>query len=146
MALVGAPHRVNVAHEPDEWIEIRGIDYDERKIAKQAAFKSAVADMSNLKEAMAELEAMRGDRDTPEREPVRTREAVLAAWDWPTLFDFALLSWSYAPEKPPIWKGQDERTLEFIAATILERSGVDVPPLPGELSAEKNSSALSIAP
>lgn len=146
MALVGSPHRVNVAHEPDEWIEIRGIDYDERKAAKQEAFKAAVTDMSNLKEAMAELEAIRGDHDMPEREPVRTREMVLAAWHWPTLFDLALRSWSYTPEKPPIWKGQDERTLEFIAAAILERSGVDVPPRPGEDSAEKNSSVLSTAP
>lgn len=146
MGLVGATEKIAVPDEPEQWIAVRGLTWDERKAAKREAFKAAVADMSDMSEAMAELNRIRGEQaQTPDGDDTPTREAVLAGFHWPTVLQ-ALEDWSYDARDGagrPDWTRADNRLLEFCVASVLEASGYDVP---GGERPMGNSSAPSTAP
>lgn len=130
MALVGASERIAVPGEPNEWITVRGLSWDERKTAKREAFKAAVADMTDMAEAMAELQKLRGEQDQAARDDTPTRETVLNSFHWPTVLEAGLTEWSYGAVRGdgrPDWPRADNRLLEFALACILEASGFDVP-------------------
>ena len=130
MGLVGASEKIAVPGEPNEWIVVRGLGWDERKAAKREAFKAAVADMSDMAEAMAELNRIRGEQaQTPDGDDTPTREAVLTGFHWPTVLEAGLVDWSYDAKTDgrPDWSRADNRLLEFCVASVLEASGYDVP-------------------
>lgn len=147
MGLVGASEKLAIPNEPDEWIVVRGLGWDERKVAKREAFKAAVADMTDMAEAMAELNRIRGEQpETPDGNDTPTREAVLAGFHWPTVLDAGLVDWSYdarTAEGRPDWSRADNRLLEYCVASVLEASGYDVP---GGERPMGNSSAPSTGP
>lgn len=131
MGLVGASEKIAIPFEAEQWIVVRGLGWDERKTAKREAFKAAVADMTDMAEAMAELNRIRGEQaQTPDGDDAPTREAVLTGFHWPTVLEAGLMDWSYDARDGagrPDWGRADNRLLEFCVASVLEASGYDVP-------------------
>ena len=132
--------RVDVPHEAEQWVEIRGLVYAERREAQRLALveaQRAVVEDKDLTLAIRDLRAEFSD-DGPAREP--TVDDVLGMWHWPTVLTHGLARWSYSGDEAPDGTRQDERTLKFVVRSILERSGVE---FPGEETPTKNSSARS---
>lgn len=139
MALIGNSTRIDIPGEPGQWLEIRGLDYLQRREARKVALANIASDLADYAEIQKyraeKAEAADSDNADDDTEP--TRDQVLAGFDWPTVTRYGLTAWSYDGELKPL--ELDEGTLKFAVASILAASGVAVP----EDDTEGNSSAPS---
>ena len=130
--LTGYTKRVEIPHEPGQWVEIRQLS--KRQKEKAADVKTDIA-LGKAKAMGPELMATIQNAQPS----AIVREPTVDAYDWATVLTFGIAAWSYA-ESVTVEniEALDETTADWAFKTILAFSG---PPSEDE---RKNDSPPSI--
>ncbi len=133
-----APERIDLPHEPGEWIEIRKLSGTQLQHAQAAKRHEGVQNMRELGAdiAQAVIAAQRGDSTNgniskADVDAARAENDAdpLAAYDRRTLLLEGIVGWSYKdntsaksiPVTPQNIDDLDEETMQFIALALVKR-------------------------
>lgn len=140
--------RIELPHEPGEWVDVRMLSSEQIKRARMAAQREGIAYMRDLGgELVRELQSIApGGERAAEAEEIRAEIAVetatnpLAGLDRLTLLEEGIVKWSYYDTKPLAKDiaDLDEETAQYIAERIAPR--------PRTAADQKNGSAPSTTP
>ena len=131
MLIGSSVERVDIPHEPGEWVEVRKLSY---KTLARAAFLRSDANIQNMKAMGGDLlEAMRSARERAGQDApsATTTEPVNPdAYDMDLVLIAGTLRWSYGvPVTTDTIADLDDRTAQWLQRTILQRSVAPIDPV-----------------
>lgn len=122
MALTkGVTRKVEIPHEPDQWMELRHLSYRQLDEARQAKLDELFGFLRKTK-----------DLTLPKPDDDKAAADRLAAYDVPTLLRHGIVAWSYGDAVTP--DDLDAKTADWAAREILALS------MPDEAAVGKGSS------
>ena len=122
--------RVDLPHEPGEWVQMRYPSYLHLQEARQARIKAAMESMAGLDDGLFQRLAKAAPPSAAESED------PLLVYEWRTILGALIVSWSYAEEVTP------ETIAELDEDTIRVLMGAAVPQKRSD-DGQKNGSELS---
>lgn len=114
MALVNISKvvRLDIPHEPEEWVEVRPVTGYEMDEAEDAITVDYVKKFGSSLDVLIKYAS---ERESTER------SGSYKAYDWLVLFKHAVLKWSYSEEpSPATFKRLDTETRDWLHRTIVE--------------------------
>lgn len=111
MALTGISRRVEIPHEPGEWLEIKRLSWRQLEASAEAQTNALLSRMKSLGGDM--VKAMRGLAGEQEQKPG-------AKYDRGNVLNCGIVRWSYGEEVTPAnIDALDEETAEWAFEEIL---------------------------
>lgn len=131
--------KLDIPHEPGEWVEVRKLNH--KTLARAAQVRSE-AGISSMKSLGAELlTALRQAKDEVQKELASTAVSV-DAYDRDLVLQGGVVRWSYAaPVTPESLGDLDEATAKWLASEIVTRSVT--PPSPEMVGNATSPSTVS---